>query len=93
MSVKEFKIICQMQYFKGNNFISITTLVLLFDKNCSGEEISSSLNSAKFGDRLWSLMVCAFKRKFFRNQMHSFAGLWNSLQTRPVRLQNDQKLK
>lgn len=75
MSVREFKIIFQMQYFKGNNFFCITTLVLLFDKNCSRKEISSSLNGAKFGDRLWSLMVYAFKLEFFRNQMHSFGGL------------------
>lgn len=47
MSFREFEIIFQMQHFKGNKFICIKTLVLLFGKNRAEEGISC-LHGAKF---------------------------------------------
>lgn len=62
--MREFKIIFQMQHFKGNKFICIKTLVLLFGKNCAEERISC-LHCAKFRrDTVWSLLsgVCLINK-------------------------------
>lgn len=48
MSLREFEIVFQMQYFKGKNLFS-SKLVLLFGKNCSEEEISSCLMVLNLG--------------------------------------------
>lgn len=58
MNLREFEIIFQVQYFKGNNFICIRTLMLLFDKNFLEEESSNCLHGAKFGrGRIWFLLT------------------------------------
>lgn len=61
---REFEIIFQIQHFKGNKFICIKSLVLLFGKTCAEERISC-LHGAKFRrGRVWSWLsgVCLINK-------------------------------